>query len=105
MLKGKLDFNCPNCRKDLSPGLARCPNCSEIRPILKPIRKLVSDEFGACAFSGGKSDIRFPNGDWMWAEYVVPLLDRDWAQSDVDYSEELYKRYLEYLEKTRTPSE
>jgi hypothetical protein len=45
---------------------------------------------GVCVLSGGQTDVRLPNGDYLWPTYFLEYVDAGWVDSDLNYSEEYY---------------
>lgn len=94
----------PSCGHDVSWGLAKCHEHDVVRPQFRCLRTFITDEIRRCCFSGGLADVRLPNGDYVWAEYILPFIDPNWCDSDVDHSAEVFERYLQWYRGSRSGS-
>jgi hypothetical protein len=91
----------PSCGHDVSWGLAKCHEHGMLRPPFRCVQAWVTDEVGMCVFSGAVADVRLPNGEYIWAEYLLPFIDPGWYGSDIDRSAEVFERYLQWLRESR----
>jgi len=79
---------CAHCGERFSIGYARCENpaCGKIRPELTKHEVVVMDNRGICVWSGRNTDVRLPNGDWLWAPYFLDALRAGWISPDYRYT-------------------
>lgn len=79
---------CAYCGERFSIGYARCenPDCGKIRPELAKHETVVMGNRGICVWSGRNTDVRLPNGDWLWAPYFLDALRAGWITSDYRYT-------------------
>jgi hypothetical protein len=60
---------CEKCKEPLYQGFARCqnPNCSALRKEFKDFADFVVATKGYCWFSGAPTDVKLPDGKYVWA--------------------------------------
>jgi hypothetical protein len=79
---------CSHCGDLFSIGFARCDNpaCCKIRPEFAKHEKVVAKDRGTCIWSGRNTDVRLPNGDWLWAPYFLDALRAGWLDANYQYT-------------------
>jgi hypothetical protein len=84
-------FECPNCAKQ-NWGFARCqtPGCGWLRKEFVGREAVVSDQIGGCVLSGARTDVRLPNGDYLWASYFLQFLEWGWLDEHFKYAKAYY---------------
>jgi hypothetical protein len=86
---------CEKCGADVYDGFARCQNsgCRQIRPEFHGYESVLVEEQLLCVFCGGKTDVRLPNGDGIWAEYFLDFVRDGWIGPDLRYTAAFYDRH------------
>jgi len=81
-------FVCSKCGQR-NGGFARCqtPGCGELRKEFRGFERVVVEQRGPCVLSGGATDIRLPNGDYLWASYFLEYLRKGWLDENFYYTE------------------
>jgi hypothetical protein len=82
---------CGACGADLERGLARCGCCGAVRPEFRGHERVVVHQLGCCVESGAVSDVRLPNGDYIWAEYFLDFVAAGWLDELYNYSESCFR--------------
>ena len=84
-------FDCPKCGRRKS-GFARCqtPGCGELRNEFRGRERVVVGEIGPCVLSGARTDVRLPNGDYLWASYFLEFLQAGWLDESYSYTDGYY---------------
>ncbi len=84
-------FVCPKCGKRTG-GFARCqtPGCGELRREFRGRERVVVGEVGPCVLSGARTDVRLPNGDYLWASYFLEFLEAGWLDESYSYTDAYY---------------
>jgi hypothetical protein len=79
---------CVGCGDPLPLGLARCrnPGCLMLRPEFVPHAKVVGDVQGRCLWSKARTDVRLPNGDYLWAPYFLDAYRAGWIDASYAYT-------------------
>ncbi len=87
-------FDCPKCGRP-SLGFARCrtPGCGGLREGFRGRESVVVEETGRCVISGAWTDVRLPNGDYLWAPYFLAFLQWGWLDSGFCYTEAYYETH------------
>lgn len=87
-------FICPKCGRR-NGGFARCqtPGCGELRMEFRGRESVIVEEIGPCALSGARTDVRLPNGDYLWAPYFLSFLQAGWLDSKFHYTEAYYETH------------
>ena len=87
-------FDCPKCGKR-NCGFARCqtPGCGELRKEFRGREQLVAEELGVCVLSGARTDVRLPNGDYLWSSYFLHFLQAGWLDESFRYTETYYETH------------
>jgi hypothetical protein len=90
-----LSITCHNCGKSLYAGFAHCQtaSCRALRKEFAGYEKVVVKKRGACALSGAPTDVRLPNGDYIWAEDFLNMIHKGEITAELIYSEEFCKRF------------
>ena len=84
-------FLCPKCGRRNS-GFARCqtPGCHGLRKEFQGHESVVVKEIGHCVLSGALTDLRLPNGDYLWAPYFLGFMKGNWLDEHYAYTERYY---------------
>ena len=84
-------FECPKCGRQ-NWGFARCqtPGCGELRSEFRGREGVVVRDLGRCVLSGSWSDVRLPNGDYLWAPYFLVYVDDGWLDESYRYTDTYY---------------
>ena len=61
-----------------------------MRPELKPHASLTRKEVGLCVLTGSETDLFLPNGDPIWAPYLLDMIDAGWVGDGYEYTEAFY---------------
>jgi hypothetical protein len=69
------------------------PGCGELRSEFRGRESLIVEEFGACNLSGARTDVRLPNGDYLWAPYFLRFLQTGWLDNGFHYTEAYYEAH------------
>ena len=87
-----LSATCHACGSTIYAGYARCenPKCGSLRKEFEDYPDVVVVERGYCVLSGALSDVRLPNGDYLWAPYFLDFVSAEWLDADYRYSEKFY---------------
>jgi hypothetical protein len=62
-----------------------------VRPELKDVSQLIVEHRGICAFTGGVTDLRLPNGDYIAAEKLIQARERGWIGPDLGYTDQFFR--------------
>jgi hypothetical protein len=87
------DASCKNCGSIIYSGLAKCEKCQQIKESYINHATIIADKKGFCAFSGAPTDVRLPNGHYIWAPYLLDFLNAGWLDENYFYTEEFYQHY------------
>jgi hypothetical protein len=97
-------FDCPKCGKQTC-GFARCKTagCGWLRQEFQGLERLVVEEIGYCVQSDSRTDVRLPNGDYLWPPYFFDFLQGGWLDEHFAYTELFYEKHpnLRELHKAR----
>jgi hypothetical protein len=87
-----LDKKCHQCGTPLNGGFARCQNtaCRALRQEYAGFERVVADSHGFCVYSGAATDVRLPNGHYLWAPYLLDFIEEGWLDKDLAYTPEYY---------------
>lgn len=87
-------FHCPKCGRQ-NFGFARCqtPGCGEWRADFRGREGVVVGQIGRCVLSGALTDVRLPNGDYLWAPYFLDFLQAGWLDQDFRYTQKYYEHH------------
>jgi hypothetical protein len=77
---------CPACSGHIGRGMARCKACGAVRPEFAAHPAVVSDRWGFCTLSGAVTDVRLPNGDFLWAPYFLDCLAAGWIDGSYSWN-------------------
>ncbi|MBN1676200.1 MAG: hypothetical protein JXR37_34470 [Kiritimatiellae bacterium] len=80
---------CPECGNPLSIGFARCtnPGCTRLRPEFEPHGAVVTSKSGPCMWSGKRTDVRLPDGKYLWAPYFLDAVRAGWLDNEYRFTE------------------
>jgi hypothetical protein len=78
---------CPGCGGQIGRGMARCKACGAVRPEFAAHWAVVSERRGCCTLSGAITDVRLPNGDFLWAPYFLDCLAAGWIDGGYAYTD------------------
>ena len=81
---------CPHCGDPLGIGFARCrnPGCAKLRPEFEECSAVVAEKSGPCMWSGNPTDVRLPDGKYLWAPYFLDAVRAGWLGADYAFTEE-----------------
>jgi len=84
-------FECPKCGRH-NWGFARCqtPGCGALRREFCGREQVVVGEPGRCVLSGALTDVRLPNGDYLWAPYFLGFMQAGWLDEGFGYTNAYY---------------
>jgi hypothetical protein len=84
-------FECHKCGRH-NFGVARCqsPGCGVLRKEFCGREAVVVEEVGRCVLSGALTDVRLPNGDYVWAPYFLGFLHAGWLDEGYAYTKAYY---------------
>src|SRR2546430_1226798 len=87
----KQSFVCPKCGR-LNAGFARCqtPGCGELWSELRGREAVVVEQFSHCVLSDALTDVKLPNGDYLWAPYFLDMLSNGMLDDEFAYTETWY---------------
>lgn len=87
-------FECPKCGR-LNAGFARCQTsgCGELRREFHGREAVVVEQIGPCVMSGAKTDVRLPNGDYLWAPYFLQYVEKGFLDERYHYTEAYFRIY------------
>ena len=88
-----LSSHCPACDKPMNPGFAWCRSCGSARPEFSKFTKLIRKTEEACVFSGAETDVLLPNGDAVWAPYVLDLIHEGCLDEKLQYTPKFFKYF------------
>lgn len=80
---------CSHCGSPLSIGLARCrePRCGKLRPEFEQHAAVVSERPGRCMWKSDLTDVRLPDGQYLWAPYFLDALRAGWIDGQYRFTE------------------
>jgi hypothetical protein len=80
---------CPHCGDPLSIGRARCSNpaCSRLRPEFQDHAAVVVRQLGPCRWCGHTTDVRLPDGTFLWAPYFLDAWRAGWLDASYVFTE------------------
>ena len=87
-------WKCPKCGRH-NGGFARCQTsgCGEMRSEFRGRERVVVAETGPCVLSGARTDVRLPNGDYLWASYFLEFLQAGWLDEGYRYTDAYYSSH------------
>lgn len=80
---------CLHCGLDLPIGFARCRDrgCGKLRPEFEPHAGVVVERPGRCAWKGMVTDVRLPDGMYLWAPYFLDAVRAGWLDGEYRLTE------------------
>ena len=85
-------MKCPNCGCITYAGYARCENskCQTILPPYQDHASVIVEEKGCCVMSGAPTDVKLPNGDYLWAPDLLEYLESGWIDQHYKYTQKFW---------------
>jgi hypothetical protein len=80
---------CAHCGDPLGIGFARCrnPGCGKLRPEFAEHAAVVVPTPGPCAWSGNRTDVRLPDGTYLWAPFFLDAFRAGWLDNQYRFTE------------------
>src|SRR5262245_30638220 len=85
-----MNITCESCGKSIYDGFAKCPECGQIRAGFEAYQPIIQNAQSECVLSGAPTDVRLPNGDWIWAPYILGFFEAGWLTADFQYTEKFF---------------
>lgn len=84
---------CAGCGDPLELGFARCrnPDCGKLRAEFEAHTGVVAGKSGACMWSGRTTDVRLPDGKYLWAPYFLDAVRAGWLDGKHSFTETFRK--------------
>ena len=89
----RLPEKCNFCSEPIYQGFARCQKCKKLRHEFEVHKNLVVNEKNGCVFSGAETDVVLPNGDGVWAPYLIELIDGGYLDTRYRYTDKFYEKH------------
>lgn len=80
---------CSHCGSPLPIGLARCQehNCRKLRHEFKGHDAVVTDRHSRCIWKHEVTDVRLPDGRYLWAPYFLDAVRAGWLDDKYGFTE------------------